>query len=62
MLSFKPANRVLHQPTFRAVGLIEKRMQQSRPLKVRCRFDEDRNAAQDRHVAGQFGNRRLLRI
>ena len=38
----------------RAVDEIEKRCQQDRPLKVvkvRCGFDEDRNAAQDRHFA-----------
>ena len=38
----------------RAVDLIEKRSQQNRPLKVvkvRCGFDEDRNAARDRHYA-----------
>ena len=37
-----------------AVDQIEKRLQQSRPLrvvKVRCGFDEDRNAARDRHYA-----------
>jgi hypothetical protein len=38
----------------RAVDLIEQRSQQSRPLKVvkvRCGFDEDRDAARDRHFA-----------
>ena len=38
----------------RAVDLIEQRSQQNRPLKivkVRCGFDEDRNAARDRHFA-----------
>jgi hypothetical protein len=37
-----------------AVDQIEKRLQQNRPLKVvkvRCGFDEDRNAARDRHYA-----------
>ena len=38
----------------RAVDLIEQRCQQNRPLKivkVRCGFDEDRNAAEARHFA-----------
>ena len=38
----------------RAVDLIEKRSRQNRPLKivkVRCGFDEDRNAAEERHFA-----------
>ena len=38
----------------RAVDLIEQRSHQNRPLKVvkvRCGFDEDRNAARDRHFA-----------
>ena len=38
----------------RAVDLIEKRRQQSRPLKVvkvRCGYHEDRDAACDRHFA-----------
>ena len=37
-----------------AVDQIEKRFQPNRPLKVvkvRCGFDEDRNAARDRHYA-----------
>jgi hypothetical protein len=36
------------------IDQIEKRLQQNRPLKVvkvRCGFDEDRNAARDRHYA-----------
>ena len=38
----------------RAVDLIEKRVQQNRPLRVvrvRCGYHEDRNVAQDRHYA-----------
>ena len=38
----------------RAVDLIEKRIEQNRPLKVvkvRCGRGEDRNAAEDRHFA-----------
>ena len=38
----------------RAVDLIEQRSQQNRPLKVvkvRCGFDEDRDAARHRHFA-----------
>lgn len=37
-----------------AIDQIEKRLQQNRRLKVvkiRCGFDEDRNAARDRHYA-----------
>ena len=44
----------------RAVDLIEQRSQQSRPLKVvkvRCGFDEDRNAARDRHYAAHREDR-----
>jgi hypothetical protein len=36
------------------IDQIEKRLQQNRPLKVvkvRCGFDEDTNAARDRHYA-----------
>ena len=49
MVTVSFINRLFH-----AIDQIEQRSQQNRPLKVvkvRCGFDEDRNAARNRHYA-----------
>ena len=50
-------HHVIHQPTSRAVDLIEQRSQQNRPWKVvtvRRGYKEDPDTAEARHYAGSW--------